>query len=92
MCLAIPGKLIAIVGEGDLRIGDIDFGGVMRATNLAFVPEAEVGDYVLVHVGFAIAKIDEDVARETLEALAEFEVLTDEAAAAPRTRVRRGAA
>ncbi|MFN2376603.1 MAG: HypC/HybG/HupF family hydrogenase formation chaperone [Candidatus Binatia bacterium] len=69
MCLAIPGRLVGIIGEGDLRVGEVDFGGVSREANLAFVPEAAVGDYVLVHVGFALAVIDEQVARETLEAL-----------------------
>jgi len=77
MCLAIPGRLIAIQGDGDLRLGQVDFGGVSRDANLAFVPEAVVGDYVLVHVGFAIALIDEQVAKETLEALTLFEALTD---------------
>lgn len=69
MCLAIPGRLVGILGEGDLRVGEVDFGGVSREANLAFVPEAVVGDYVLVHVGFALAVIDEQVAHETLEAL-----------------------
>jgi hydrogenase expression/formation protein HypC len=77
MCLAIPGRILSIQGDGDLRIGEVDFGGVSRAANLAFVPEAVVGDYVLVHVGFAIACIDEAVAKETLEALTMFEALTD---------------
>ena len=48
MCLAIPGRLTAIQGDGDLRVGEVDFGGVSRDANLAFVPEAVVGDYVLV--------------------------------------------
>jgi len=76
MCLAIPGRLTGICGDGDLRVGEVDFGGVTREANLAFVPEAAVGDYVLVHVGFAIAVIDEAVATETLEALTMFEALT----------------
>jgi hydrogenase expression/formation protein HypC len=69
MCLAIPGQVMAIVGEGEFRVGDVDFGGVSRRTHLVFVPEAAVGDYVLVHVGFAIARIDETVAKASLEAL-----------------------
>lgn len=77
MCLAIPGRLVAIQGDGDLRVGEVDFGGVSRDANLAFVPEAVVGDYVLVHVGFAIARIEEQVAQETLEALTMLEALTD---------------
>lgn len=76
MCLAIPGCLVSILGEGDLRVGTVDFGGVSRQANLAFVPEAEVGDYVLVHVGFAIARIDEEAARDTVEALETLERLT----------------
>jgi hydrogenase expression/formation protein HypC len=83
VCLAIPGRIVTTCGEGELRVGEVDFGGVSREANLAFVPEAEVGDYVLVHVGFAIACIDEDVARETLEALAELEALGEEAARRP---------
>ena len=87
MCLAIPGRVVSICGDAELRVGEVDFGGVARSTNLAFVPEAGVGDYVLVHVGFAIARIDEQVARETLEALAELEALTENApATGPRVR------
>lgn len=77
MCLAIPGRLVTIEGEGEFRVGDVDFGGVSRSTSLAFVPEARLGDYLLVHVGFAIAVIDEAVAAETLEALTMLEGLTD---------------
>lgn len=61
MCLAIPGKVIAINGE----IGDIDFGGVTRQTNLSMV-EANVGDWVVIHAGFAIEVMDEDDAQETI--------------------------
>lgn len=60
MCLAIPGELLSITGTEDLmRVGRVDFGGVIKEINLAYVPEAHVGDYVLVHVGFAISVIDE---------------------------------
>jgi hydrogenase expression/formation protein HypC len=69
MCLAVPGRVIAIEGDEELRTARVDFGGVTREASLCFVPETEVGDYVLVHVGFAITRVDEDVARETLEAL-----------------------
>ena len=65
------------MGDGEFRVGEVDFGGVSRATNLVFVPEAAVGDYVLVHVGFAIARIDEEVARKTLEDLEALEALAD---------------
>jgi hydrogenase expression/formation protein HypC len=69
MCLAVPGRVLSIVGEGDLRTARIDFSGVTREACLAFVPEAQVGDYVLVHVGFALTRVDEEAAREALEAL-----------------------
>lgn len=62
MCLAIPGKVIAINGE----TGDIDFGGVTRQTNLSMV-EAKIGDWVVIHAGFAIEVLDEEDAQETLK-------------------------
>ena len=70
MCLAVPGKLISATGDGLERTGSADFGGVLREVSLAFVPEAALGDYVIVHTGVAIAVLDEDAAAETLEALA----------------------
>ncbi len=69
MCLAVPGRVISIEGDAELAMAVVDFGGVTRAASLVFVPEVRVGDHVLVHVGFAIAKVDEDVARETLATL-----------------------
>ncbi len=69
MCLAVPGQVVAIDGDGELRSARIDFGGVSRQASLVFVPEVELGDYVLVHVGFAITRIDEEAARQALEAL-----------------------
>ncbi len=72
MCLAVPGRVLEIREAGDLRAARVDFGGVVREASLAFVPEARIGDYVLVHVGFAISRIDEQAARETFEALAEL--------------------
>ena len=71
MCLAVPGKVVAIEGDSDLRMARVDFGGVTREACLAYVPEAQVGDYVLVHVGFAIATVDEQAAQESLALLAE---------------------
>jgi hydrogenase expression/formation protein HypC len=76
MCLAVPGRVVEIQGEGDLRMGRIDFGGVVRQACLAYLPEAELGDYVLVHVGFAISRIDEQAARDTLEALKQIGEIT----------------
>lgn len=77
MCLAIPGKVIS-VEEGLTRIARVQFGGITRTASLDFVPEAGVGDYVLVHVGFAISKIDEEEARKTLEDLQTLANLQDE--------------
>jgi hydrogenase expression/formation protein HypC len=65
MCLAIPGKIISIEGEDPIsRCGRVSFGGIVKQINLAYVPEAKIGDYVLVHVGFAISIIDEAEAEE----------------------------
>ena len=72
MCLAVPGRLIEVLGEGEVRMGRVEFEGVVRQACLAYLPEARVGDYVLVHVGFAISRIDEEQARETLRALAQI--------------------
>ena len=72
MCLAVPGRLTEILGAGELRMGRVDFEGVVRQACLAYLPEARVGDYVLIHVGFAISRIDEEQARETLRALAQI--------------------
>ena len=74
MCLAIPGQIQSITGDDDLtRQGRVAFGGIIKLVNLAFAPEAVVGDYVLVHAGFAIAVIDAEAARQTLDYLAEME-------------------
>ena len=67
MCLAIPGKILNIYLQDDLLMGKVDFGGVTRETCLAYVPEAKVGDYTVVHVGFALSLIDEKEALETIE-------------------------
>jgi hydrogenase expression/formation protein HypC len=77
MCLAVPGKVVEITGEGELRMGRVDFSGVKREACLAYTPEVRVGDYVLVHVGFAISRIDEEAARETLAALLEIGELAE---------------
>jgi len=76
MCLAVPGRVVEITGSADLPMARVDFSGVVRQACLAYLPEARVGDYVLVHVGFAISRIDEQAARETLEALAQIGELT----------------
>ena len=69
MCLAVPGKLLETQVISDNRLGVVDFGGTKRSVLLDFVPEAQVGDYVLVHVGFAISRIDELEAQRTYELL-----------------------
>lgn len=73
MCLAVPGKVTAILGDGDARAARVDFGGVSREASLLLLPEARVGDFVLVHVGVAIAVVDEVAARETLALVAAAE-------------------
>ena len=69
MCLAIPGKLTTITAQLDetFRFGKVSFGGIMKEVNLSMVPQAQVGDYVLVHVGVAISVVDEDEALKTFE-------------------------
>jgi len=69
MCLAVPGKILNIMGEDVLRSGTVSFSGISKQVNLAYVPEAKVGDYVIVHVGFAISIVDETEAKQTFEYL-----------------------
>lgn len=78
MCLAIPGK-IETVNDGDplLRMGRVNFGGIVKNVSLAYVPEANIGDYVIVHVGFALSRVDEDEARKIFEYLKETEDLNE---------------
>jgi len=73
MCLGVPGKIIEIYESGNLKMGKIDFGGVTREACLAYVPEAQIGDYTLIHVGFALNLISEEEAQETLELLQQIE-------------------
>jgi len=78
MCLAIPGKIESISGdEPMLRVGRINFGGVFKEASLAYVPEAQVGDYVIVHVGFALSRLDEDEAHKVFEYLKQMDELAD---------------
>ncbi len=69
MCLAVPGKLISVSGIDLDRSGKVSFGGVIKEVSLAYVPEAQVGDYVIVHVGFALSKVDEAEAQRVFEYL-----------------------
>jgi hydrogenase expression/formation protein HypC len=75
MCLAIPGKVAEIFTCDGMHMARVQFGGVTREACLDYVPETQVGDYVLVHVGFAISRVDEEEARRTYEALAEIDAL-----------------
>ncbi len=78
MCLGVPGKIVEIYEANGLAMGKIDFGGVLREACLTYVPEAKVGDYVLVHVGFALNVISEEEANETLALLSEIVNLEEE--------------
>lgn len=78
MCLAVPGKIIDTQQIGDSRIGRVQFGGVTRQAYLDFVPEANVGDYVLVHVGFAISLLDAEEAERTYKLLDQLGQLREE--------------
>jgi hydrogenase expression/formation protein HypC len=78
MCLGIPGRITEIRDEAGLAMGKVDFGGVRKDACLAYLPEARLGDYVIVHVGFAISRVDEAEALKTLEILDGMGVLTPE--------------
>jgi hydrogenase expression/formation protein HypC len=80
MCLAVPGQVESIHDEEGIRMGRVNFGGVIKDVCLAYLPEVAVGDYAIVHVGFAISKIDEASARETLRTFAELGLLEEELA------------
>jgi hydrogenase expression/formation protein HypC len=78
MCLGIPGKVTEIDDSADILMGKIDFGGIIKDVCLAYVPEIEVGDYAIVHVGFAITRLDEQSARESLDLFCELGILKEE--------------
>ena len=78
MCLAIPGKILSSESHNGIRIGRVQFGGITRETCLDFVPEASVGDYVMVHVGFAISRVDRDEAERSYELLESMGLLQRE--------------
>jgi hydrogenase expression/formation protein HypC len=76
MCLAIPGKIISVSGDEPLsRTGKVDFGGIVKEVCLAYVPEAKVGDYVIVHVGFALSLVEESEAMQVFQYLKEMDEL-----------------
>ena len=78
MCLAIPGKILNKATIGGVEVGQVQFGGITRQTNLGFVPEAGVGDYVMVHVGFAISRVDAEEAERTYRLLEEMGALEED--------------
>lgn len=78
MCLGIPGKIIEIYEVDGVRMGKVDFGGAIREICLAYVPEVEMGDYTIVHVGFAITQLDEASAQESLALFREMGVIEEE--------------
>jgi hydrogenase expression/formation protein HypC len=78
MCLGIPGRITEIRDEAGLAMGKVDFGGVRKDACLSYLPDVKLGDYVIVHVGFAISKVDEAEARKTLEILDEMGVMGPE--------------
>ena len=77
MCLGIPGKVVTIFREHDLLMGKVDFGGVVKQACLETIPNVSVGDYVLIHVGFALAKVDEAEARQIFAFLEGMNELDD---------------
>lgn len=78
MCLGIPGRVTEIYEAGGIRMGKVDFAGIIKEVCLAYVPEIQLGDYTIVHVGFAITQLDEESARESLELFAEMGRLNEE--------------
>ena len=78
MCLAIPGRVDEVTDDGIVRMGKVNFGGIVKDVCLAYLPDLQVGDYTIVHVGFAISKIDEASAQETLRVFREMGLLDED--------------
>ena len=78
MCLGIPGQVKVIYEQDGTKMGKVDFGGIIKDICLAYVPEIEVGEYTIVHVGFAISRLDEESAKETLALFEELGTLAEE--------------
>jgi hydrogenase expression/formation protein HypC len=78
MCLGVPGKVIEIYETNGVRMGKVDFGGLTKEVCLAYVPEVELGDYTIIHVGFAITRLDEESAQESLALIRELGSLEEE--------------
>ncbi|MDQ2842471.1 MAG: HypC/HybG/HupF family hydrogenase formation chaperone [Acidobacteriota bacterium] len=77
MCLAIPGKISGLHDNAGVPMARVEFGGIMRDACMSYLPEARIGDYVLVHVGFAISRLDEEEAARTYQYLAEMDQLSE---------------
>jgi len=77
MCLAIPGKIVEVLDSSGVKMAKVDFGGVAREVCLEYLPEAGLGDYVMVHVGFAISQVDEEEAARTYATLREMDQLAE---------------
>ena len=77
MCLAVPGKIVDVWEDQGTRMATVDFDGIRKEICLAYLPDAELGDYAIVHVGFAISKVDEASARETLQMFRELGILDE---------------
>ncbi|MFF3500537.1 HypC/HybG/HupF family hydrogenase formation chaperone [Streptomyces sp. NPDC003247] len=78
MCLAVPGRVVGIEDRDGTRMARVDFGGVVKDVCLAYVPDAEVGEYVIVHVGFALQRLDEESARASLDLFEQLGLLEEE--------------
>jgi hydrogenase expression/formation protein HypC len=78
MCLGIPGKVLEIYQANDMKMGKVDFGGVVKEACLEFLPDIQVGDYTIVHVGFGISQLDEEEAQQTMDMLREMDMLAQE--------------
>jgi hydrogenase expression/formation protein HypC len=78
VCLGIPGKVIEIWEESGTRMGCVDFGGTTKTVCLAYLPDTVIGEYTIVHAGFALTRLDEASANETLRMFAELGILTEE--------------
>ena len=78
MCLGVPGKIVEIYEKGGLKMANVDFGGIFREACLDYVPDAKVGEYCIIHVGFAISVVSESEAMETLELLKQITDMQDE--------------
>ena len=83
MCLGVPGKIVEIEENEGLKMAKVDFGGIFREACLDYVPEAKIGDYCVIHVGFAISLVSEEEAMETLELLKQISNIEEELGPAP---------